>query len=447
MNTTDLLLHDADRLIRRAAIDRDHASTVQALVTWPELVEAVHALVTAQRDQPDPAVSSTLAMVNAIATTMHHEQVATGWPPREVAHEGLLRAAERVNQATEIASSQWRPVPAATTHQALSMLHHAAHVISGGVDDYLNHQLAHEKGDGMVAGAAMLQRVARCEQLLDAVVNPWPWVAPPPTDLDPTRRLAATLSGWDVAAHRSLGDPTIMTVRSVATGQAMATRAAGVLLYATETTAQKATFGAHVRLAQAVTLAARRWQDLAVVAAPLSFAVPADRAVHEAQLELRGTVGSILRDGLQIASGAKIADRVDLSVASRLGHQVLIAGADLAKATQSIIEDAPLPGSPRGMLPLQRGLNEQLGPPGVETHLIEPADALRNRPVPIPVQMRGGMRHVAGEVVEATGRAADLTIVAHPPSPAATDSRSSAGRGPELPRSSPGPVSPSVPDR
>ncbi len=446
MSTTELLLHDADRLVRRAAIDRDHASTVRALVTWPELVEAVHALVTSQRDQPDPAVASTLAMVDAIATTLHHDQVATGWPPRGVAHEGLLRAAERVNQATEIASSHREPACAATTHQALSMLLHAAHVISSGVDDYLNHQLAHEKGEGMVVGAAMLQRVARCEQLLDAVVNPWPWVAPPPTDLDPTRRLAATLSGWDVAAHRSLGDPTVMTVRSVATGQAMATRAAGVLLYATETTGRTGTAGVHVRLAQAVTLAASRWQELAVVAAPLSFAVPADRAVHEAQLELRGTIGSILRDGSQIASAAKIADRIDLNIASRLGHQVLIASADLAKATQRIIEDAPLPGSPRAMLSLQRGLNEQLGPPGVETHLIEPADALRNRPVPIPVQMRGGMRHGAGDVVEAAGRAADLTIVAHPPSPAARDSRSSTGRRPELPRS-PGAVSPPGPDR
>ncbi len=275
MINTDRLLRDADQLIRKAAIDRDARSTVAGVATWPELAEAVQTLVSSQPTEPEPTVKSTMAMVGAIASSMHRDQLNYGWPTSGATNEAFLGASERINQAATNTSRPRDHDPAVTARQALGVLYHGAHLIRTGMEEYISHQFAHQQGRDLHRAVPMMDRVHRCEQLLDVAVNPWPWAGSPNTDRGPTQQLATTLARWDIAAHRSLVAPSATAIQIVATGEALTTRATGVLLNAADTLDTRlATTGDTTRFREAITAAADRWQDLAVTAHKSGSATP-----------------------------------------------------------------------------------------------------------------------------------------------------------------------------
>lgn len=102
---------------------------------------------------------------------------------------------------------------------------------------------------------------------------------------------------------------------------------------------------------------------------------------------------------------------MDLAVASRLSHQVLIASADLAKATEVAVGDPGLHGSTRAQLYQQREMQ------GEEIRLISPDAGLGGKVMPIPQQMCEPLRRSSADVIDATERVASLAMVAHPPGP------------------------------
>ncbi|CAN5557366.1 hypothetical protein BH23ACT6_BH23ACT6_21770 [soil metagenome] len=81
---------------------------------------------------------------------------------------------------------------------------------------------------------------------------------------------------------------------------------------------------------------------------------------------MRQTFGQIMLDVQKTASMGSLAQTVDLAVASRLSHQVLIASADLANVTEAAVGDPGLHGSTRCLLHQQREMQ------GEEISLISP---------------------------------------------------------------------------
>ncbi len=410
MSNTDRLLHDAQRFMREAAIDRDARSTVTAVATWPELVEAVQTLVSTQTRGRDPAVVSTMGMVGAIASSMHRDQLTSGWPTSGATNEQFLGAAERVHQAASILEKTPEPHSAATARRGLEVLYEGAHLIRTGMEEYLAHQLAHQQGRDIHRAVPMMDRVHRSEQLLDAAVNPWPWTGPSPTDLGPTQQLAQTLSRWDITAHRALVVTSTAAVQMVADGQALATRSAGVVLMAAHALDTGPTAGRDsTRLTEAIGDSARRWQELARTAEKSSFASPADRAAQEAFRSLREDLGRVLFDAPRPTAPKDIAERIDLNAASRLAHQFLVASADLAKSTEAAVGNPGLHGSTRALLHQQRQVQ------GDEVTLSSPSQGLSGKTMPIPSKMRKPLRASSADVTVATERVASLAIVAHQP--------------------------------
>ena len=171
MSITDRLLRDADQLIRKAAIDRDARSTVAAVATWPELAEAVQALVSSQPTDPDPTVVSTMAMVGAIASSMHRDQLNYGWPTSGATNEALLGAPERINQAATNRTISRDHDPAVTARQALGVLHHGAHPIRTGMEEYISHQFAQQQGRDLHRAVPMMDRVHRCLRVTACAVT------------------------------------------------------------------------------------------------------------------------------------------------------------------------------------------------------------------------------------------------------------------------------------
>lgn len=173
------------------------------------------------------------------------------------------------------------------------------------------------------------------------------------------------------------------------------------------------TTGDSTRFGEAVTTAADRWQDLAATAHKSGSATAGDRSALEAFTSMRQSLGQILRDGPHPASAEQLAQRVDLNVASQLSHQVLIAGADLAKAAEATVGNPGLHGSIAALLHQQREVQDE----SEEVSLINPDQLLRDKTMPIPQKMRGPLRHSSADVVVATERVATLAMVAQQPGP------------------------------
>ncbi|CAN5538422.1 hypothetical protein BH23ACT6_BH23ACT6_24990 [soil metagenome] len=381
-------------------------------------------------------------MVGAIASSMHRDQLNSGWPTSGATHEGFLGAAERIHQAAINIEESPDRNRAATTRQAFGVLYHGAHLIRTGMEDYISHQFAHQHGRDLHRSVPMMHRIHRSEQLLDVAVNPWPWAGSSLTDQAPTQQLAATFARWDIAAHRALVVPSATAIRIVATGEAYATRSAGVLLGAAHSLETGiAVSGDSTRLAGAITTAAERWQDLAVAANRNSFATSADRGAHEALISIRRSLGQILLDGPRPASADHLAATIDLNAASRVSHQVLIASADLGKAAEATVGNPGLHGSTRALLQQQREVQ------GDEVNLINPDQGSREKTMPIPPKLRGPLRSSSTDVVNATDRAASLVMVAHPPGPSPAEPGKAPSRRPEHLLGPSRPIGPPGPDR
>ncbi len=114
----------------------------------------------------------------------------------------IPRAAERINEAATNTPSPREHDPAVTACQALGVPYHGAHLVRTGMEEYIAHQFAHRQGRDLHRAVPMMDRVHRCEQLLDAAVNPSPWAGSPTTERAPPQHLAETLARWDIAAPR-----------------------------------------------------------------------------------------------------------------------------------------------------------------------------------------------------------------------------------------------------
>ena len=372
---------------------------------------------------------------------MHRDQLTHGWPTSGATNEAFLGAAERINEAATN-TSRPRDDSGVTARQALGVLYHGAHLIRTGMEEYISHQFAHQQGRDLHRAVPMMDRVHRSEQLLDVAVNPWPWAGSPTTDRGPTQQLADTLAQWDIAAHRALVAPSATAIQIVATGEALTTRATGVLLNAADSLdPSRATTGDPTRFREAITAAADRWQDLAVTAHKSGSATAGDRGALDAFTSMRQSLGQIVRDGPHAAAADHLAQTVDLNVARQLSHQVLIASADLAKAAEATVGNPGLHGSTAALLRQQREIQDE----SEEVSLINPDRRLRDKTMPIPQKMRGPLRHASADVVAATERVATLAMVAHQPGPSPNAQDKSPNQrheqllGPSRPIGPPGP--------
>ncbi|MGB3187340.1 MAG: hypothetical protein WBB15_15920, partial [Ornithinimicrobium sp.] len=260
----------------------------------------------------------------------------------------------------------------------------------------------------------------------------------------PTQHLADTLAQWDIAAHRALVAPSATAIQIVATGEALTTRATGVLLNAADPLeTRRATTGDPTRFREAITAAADRWQDLAVTAHKSGSATAGDRGALDAFTSMRQSLGQIVRDGPNPAAVEHLAQTIDLNVASQLSHQLLIAGADLAKAAEATVGNPGLHGSTAALMRQQREIQEE----SEEVSLINPDQRLRDKTMPIPPKMRGPLRHASADVVAATERVATLAMVAHQPGPSPAEPRKTPSRRPEQLLGPSRPIRPPCPDR
>jgi hypothetical protein len=428
------LLLDADFTTRQVLMDVTGEDAQAMLRTWGEVVQSASELwATLPRPAggtTSPIDGATMARLETMSQSMHHDQVRRGWPGDGPADERLLHVAEAFTRAAGLIGRRGAhigatdPAVRADLDAARMRIMHTLYVGAHSVGVAAQRHVADVEGStrgksdrerrAVPRGRDAINRLAAFEQLAGAYVgNEFARAAQGEHVRAPygTERLQQALISWDIQAHRTLAaTPTAANLLLTSRTQAGIATAAGAILHAGARTGHVDSGAYQHRLAPTLDATQQAWTDVANRWAEMT--TPASRTdldLVQAAGELRAAVREVAHDKTTWARPEVMAGRVDLGEAAQHLQQALSTAVDVASVIREVAaQDINLTGPARAM---NHRANADIDPAADRGHRgedvvwVTPGDVYANRIVAIPEPVRAGLVDATDTLVQRASNA------------------------------------------
>lgn len=427
------LLVDNDLIARRLLRDADEVDPRAVTRTWGEMVDSATdlwaVLPTPGRGDETPH-QATIEQVDVMNRQMVRRSWTAGWPGGGGEDPQLAEMTANFDRATDLVrrfhgrpegTSLAAPVAADAEASRLRIMH-SLYLASHAVGATLAHELKGFEDHNTSRGwkhspetvTSYQERVAGVEQLLGwAVAQGWPSALsgehPGPVD---SSRLAESWAAWELQAHRALAhSPTTGTLAAVSMNQVSALVGGNNLVQAAALLERVDPLEYRDRLGPVLEANAHQWHGAAQAWQRLTpqDARGVDPALLQAGRELRAALIELQRDGAVRATPETMAGRIDLSEAARTVHRAVIGSADLARAAQDVVTDAPLTAPAKPVQQATQVVAERAHADHIDVSphatWISPKDLQRNAHVPLPQILREDLAKGMGDVVTAANTA------------------------------------------